>query len=142
MPCYEFTCPEGHHFEVILPVSDYKVPQRCACGAQGRRIISVPLMVSVQRECRYDSPVTGTAITSWAQRRDDLARHGCQEYDPLMKQDAERFRHHQQAALERTVDDTVDAAVERMDNRQRESLANELNSGADAAVERGSVPSP
>lgn len=140
---YTYHCHDcDKEFDRVLALADYKTPQTCDCGGKGRRVISVPVLAFAKRDCVYDSPIDGRAITSWAQRRDDLARNGCQEYDPEMKTDAARYRERTQSDLERSVDDTVDAAIDKMDNRQRESLANELQSGVDAAVVRGSAPSP
>lgn len=136
MPTYEFACKKGHHFERILPVADYRTPQSCECGSPGRRVISIPRMVSVQRECRYDSPVTGRPISSYKQRAEDLARHGCQPYDPGMKADADRFRERSQAAVEKSLDDSVDRAYEAMPTSKREKLDNEIKAGAGISVER------
>lgn len=137
---YEYRCPTGHHFDRSLPVADYRTPQQCPiCGMDGRRIISVPRLVSATPDCRYDSPITGRPITSMAQRRDDMARHGCQEYDPEMKKDAARFRKESQDKLERSIDDHVERQIDAMPVRKREKLDNELKSGADINIERRSV---
>ncbi len=138
MPAYEYECPNGHHFERVLPVSEYDKPQTCECGAQGQKLISRTFGF-VQRECRYDSPIDGRPITSWAQRRDDLARNGCQEYDPEMKKDAERFRAREQAKLEAAMDATVEEVIDKMPARKKESLERELSSGADISITRDSV---
>jgi putative FmdB family regulatory protein len=138
MPCYEYVCAKGHHFDRSLRVADYATPQECFCGAMGRRIISVPRLVMARPEIRYDSPVTGKPITSMAQRRDDLARHNCREYDPEMKTDAARFRQRQDAALDKSVDEHVERAIAEMPERKREHLINEVAAGATVEVERRS----
>lgn len=140
MPLYEYRCSNGHEFERSLPVAEYKAPQTCECGARGERVISTPTIGYVQRECRYDSPIDGRPITSWRQRQDDLARHGCREYDPGMKQDYHRRIEREQTALEKKFDATVEAEIERMPSRKRERLQSELDSGAAATPSRGSVP--
>lgn len=137
---YEYNCERGHHFERVLPVADYRTPQTCDCGAKGRRIISLPLGGYVQRECRYDSPIDGKPITSWKQRRDDLARNNCQEYDPEMRRDYDRRVKQSGEALEKTFDTTVDQIYESLPTRKREQLDSELRAGADATIERGTVP--
>ena len=116
----------------MLPVSQYQAPQICECGRRAKRVISAPMLAFAQRECVYDSPVDGRPITSWAQRREDLARHGCQEYDPGMKQDYHRRLERAQNELERHVDDTIEAEVDKMPARKREALQNELDNGASA----------
>ena len=74
-----------------------------------------------------------------AQRREDLARNNCREYDPMMRQDAERFRQQSQEALDKSIDETVEREIETMPTRKREKLATELSTGADVNVERKSV---
>lgn len=140
MPTYEYTCKAGHHFERILPVADYQTPQTCECGKQGRRIISLPLAGFVQRECRYDSPVTGKPISSWKQRRQDLAENNCREYDPEMRTDYDNRAKRSNEALEKSFDATVDKIYDSLPTRKREQLDSELRSGADATIERGVVP--
>lgn len=133
MPTYEYLCAHCEaEFERVLPVAEYQVPQLCECGRKAKRVISAPMLAFAQRECVYDSPVDGRPITSWAQRRDDLARHGCQEYDPGMKQDYHRRLEREQNELERRVDATVEAAVDKMSVRKREALQNDLDRGANA----------
>lgn len=90
----------------------------------------------VQRECRYDSPIDGRSISSWAERREDLARNHCQEYDPEMKKDAARHREREQSKLEASLDASVEKSIMGMDTRQRERLGAEIQSGGDVAPAR------
>lgn len=137
---YEYACPNGHHFERVLPVADYQSKQACEiCGTTGRRVISLPRLVTSQPECNYLSPIDERPITSFAQRRDDMARSGCREYDPGMRLDAEKFRKESQEKLERNVDDTVERHIDSLPGRKREALNNELASGVDAKIERRGV---
>lgn len=140
MPTYAYSCKRGHDFEVTLSVADYQTPQSCQCGASGRRIISVPALAFGKRPCEYLSPVDERPIRTWAQRRDDLARNGCQEYDPEMKKDVDRRIARENAELERKVDATIESEIERMPVRKRESLDRELRGGADAQPVRGIAP--
>lgn len=86
-------------------------------------------MIFVQPDCHYTSPIDGREITSRQQRADDLARHDCIEYDPLMKQDAERRRVESETALEKSVDATIEREIHTMPARQRETLVSELQNG-------------
>lgn len=139
MPLYEYVCSNGHEFERYLPVAEYKAPQQCECGKKGKRVISAPMLAYAQRECVYDSPIDGRPITSWAQRREDLARNGCQEYDPGMKQDYQRRIQREDREMDKQLDATIEAEFERMPARKLEKLTNELESGATAVPERGTV---
>ena len=132
---YEYRCRNGHEFERVLPVADYQTPQRCECGAEGRRVLSLPRLM-VKQDVRYDSPVTGAPITSERARREDLARHNCIEYEPGMRQDYERRVVEDERKLDKVVDATVEAEISRMPARKRERLEAELKGGSDVTVER------
>ena len=135
MPTYEFRCPEGHKFDRVLRVADYNVPQGCDCGLYAQRQISIP-MVFVSQDIRYESPIDGKVITTSQQRKEDLARHGCIEYDPEMRKDAERKRAASDAALDKAVDETVEREIHSMPARSREKLAAEFEGGITAEVVR------
>ena len=136
MPTYEYECQNGHHFERVLPVARYDEPQKCECGAHGNKLISRPALAWASREVNYDCPITGAPITSWAQHRDNLARHGCQQYDPEMKKDAARFREGKQKELESALDRTVEEVIEKMPSRKKELLERDLSAGATAEIVR------
>lgn len=136
---YQYACKNGHQFERVLPVADYRTPQKCECGADGRRVISIPRLVTATPDVRYDSPIDGRAITSMAKRRDDMARNNCREYDPEMKTDAARFRKDAEVKFERRLEDDVERSIDAMPQRKREQLDNELKSGADINIVRRSV---
>lgn len=139
MPTYEYECNSGHLFERILPVSRYDEPQLCICGSESRKLISLPALAWASREVNYDCPITGAPITSMAQHKDNLARHGCQQYDPEMRKDADNFRRRTQEALEKSVDETVERTIEAMPSRKKEALEKELTSGASADIVRQTV---
>lgn len=125
MPLYEFGCPQCGVFERYLPVSEYDSPQTCKCGEVAQRQISKPY-VFVKSDCHYQSPIDGRLITSYAQRKEDLARSGCVEYDPGVKQDYQRRIEREDKELDKAVDETIEAAIEKMPSRKLEKLDNEL----------------
>ena len=139
MPLYEYWCSDGHSFERVLPVAEYKTPQYCDCGLLGERIISAPTVFASKDIC-YDSPIDGRPITSMKARLDDLARNNCTEYDPEIKKDYARRIEREQLQLEKSVEATVEATIEKMPVRKREKLEAELRSGADCAPERQAAP--
>ena len=96
------------------------------CGGTLQRLISLPMMVTVRPSIAYDSPVDGRVITSWAAREEDLKRHHCRPYDPMMKQDAETFRNESQANVEAAMDETVAEAITKMPTKQRARLYSDL----------------
>lgn len=136
MPIYEWICPKGHEFELTMSVAQYSSRETCKCGAEARRVISLPRLVTASADVAYDSPIDGRPITSRAQRLDDLARHGCREYDPEMKKDAARFRARLDESLDKSVDEHIERQFETMPQRKREQLENEVKAGADVNVIR------
>jgi len=139
MPTYEYECACGNTFERILPAREYKAEQWCHCGLQGRKIISRPMLVSVKQDVCYDSPIDGRPITSWAQRREDLARNGCQEYDPMMRQDYDRRLKREDAELDSKIEATVEEEIQKMPSRKKELLAQAIDSGASPTPERSTA---
>jgi len=136
MPTYEYECRKGHKFERILPVAEYRAPQTCECGADSTKLVSLPLAGYVQRECVYDSPIDGRPVTSWRQRQEDMARNGCEEYDPGIKQDYQARVKREAEQLEKKFDATIDEQIEKLPTRALEKLESELKSGVDATIER------
>lgn len=126
MPTYVYRCDHGHTFEWFWPLSRHTSTQMCVCGAMAHQVITAPLMVTAQPECRYDSPIDGAVIDSWAKRRNDLAKHNCQEYDPEMKTDALNRAKEKERALDKSVDETVERIFEKMPTKQRGKLASEV----------------
>jgi hypothetical protein len=134
---YEFACLGGHRFERFVTLAEFETRQHCDCGQPASRLISAPTMVWGQPECRYDSPVDGTIIDSWAKRRNDLAKHGCREYDPEMKTDVNRRVADSAKALDQAISASVEEAIEKMPTAKRGKLYSELTEqGLDAVVER------
>lgn len=128
MPVYEWGCACGSRFERYLPYSESNAPQHCECGSPAKRVISAP-MLKIAPDVHYRSPIDDRPVTTMKQRLEDMARSGCIEYDPGMKQDANRRVVEADKSLDRAVDDTVDAAIEAMPSRQRESLESEMRAG-------------
>lgn len=127
MPLYSYACANQHVTEIFLPLSMHEAMIECPdCHAFASQIITAPLMVKAQPECRYDSPVTGEAITTWQQRRNDLARTGSIPYDPEMKTDLQRRLKDEEAAMEKSMDQHVERFIEKMSTKQRGKLFSEL----------------
>ena len=55
----------------------------------------------------YTSPIDGKLISGRKQRREDLKRNNCVEYDPGMKDDARRIRKEQERQFERGLGETM-----------------------------------
>lgn len=141
MPLHDFRCTYcGAVEERHVPSDNLSQLQWHKCGEVSAPMEKVFLKAPVgfvQRDICYDSPVDGRPITSKQARIEDLRRNDCVEYDPGMKQDAERARREAEARLDRALDETVEAAIAVLDTRSREKLDSELRSGADVELVRG-----
>lgn len=91
MPLYAFVCSNGHRDALFSKIMDRdKVRQCSACGANLTRQLEAP---AVRGEITpYRSPVDGRWIESKAQRKEDLKRNGCIEWEPGIRQDIPRIR--------------------------------------------------
>lgn len=136
MPLHDFSCKNGHTRESYVPHGVDDVP--CiVCGDVAVKVFLRAPMAFVQQDVHYTSPIDGRPITSMAQRKEDLARSGCMEYDPEMKTDRLRNIKLADEALENSIGETVDATVAAMPGRKREKLSEELLRGANVVPERG-----
>lgn len=115
----------GH--EIGSPDGEAIWDEKCAM-MEGRRTCKAP-MIFVGQDIHYQSPIDGRVIRSKAEREDDLRRNGCIEYDPGMKQDAQRRAREQEAALERAIDSSVERDFNKLPSAKRERIANELSAG-------------
>lgn len=141
MPVYTYRCTScDNQFEIYHTVKelDDKAWRWCwDCTHPLDLVITAPLLVKAAADVCYDSPIDGSPITSWAARRNDLAKHGCREYDPGMKQDYHQRIKDADAAMEKAVDEHVERSVERMNGAQRGKLWSELtDQGMTADVTR------
>lgn len=134
MPLYEYKCHAGHRFDRFLKLAEWDKPQVCECGAGADKQLSAP-MFQVDFPA-YQSPTTGRLITSRNERREDLKRSGCVEYEPSMKDEMLRRHAKEDADLDKKVDEHVEKTIYEMPVQQREKLVSELENGIDIEVSR------
>ena len=135
MPIYVHKCNNGHQFDVFKKLKDYNEPDTCKCGAPSRRIITAT-MIAPDMQDRYISPVSGKVISSYKQRREDMERHGCVDYEPSLKEHTTKHMEREEAALEKRMDNTVEKLIHEMPADKKASLERELKSGADIEYSR------
>lgn len=138
MPVYVLKCKNNHKFDKYLPLKEYNDPQVCECGAEARRI-TVPTMLNcdIQPWDAYVSPSTGEYITSYKQRKADMKKSGCVDYDPSMRTEADRIKRNNELKLDKDLDKTVDQIFESMPSSKQEMLERELTNGVDLEYTRG-----
>lgn len=56
----------------------------------------------------YTSPIDGRLVSGRKQRREDLRRNNCVEYDPGMKSDAQRRRMDEDKRFDRSLGETME----------------------------------
>ncbi len=132
-PLYEYLCESGHRFERYLPVSEYDAPQQCECGMGSQKVIHTSYIIGGMQE--YQSPVTGEWITTREQRRNDLKRHDCVEWDAGMHEAAKRKDAEDWKKIDDIVDKSVTSKIESMPAFKREHLWNEMTS-SEITIER------
>lgn len=134
MPVYEYKCSNGHKFERFLPVDRYMEPQQCECGASSEKQLSV---LSVMPDLPgYQSPVDGRWIEGRSQRKEDLRRNNCVACDDGFKEESVRRSRQRDEALEKAVEETVEAEISKMPGAKREKLFNEIEAGASVEYSR------
>jgi predicted nucleic acid-binding Zn ribbon protein len=111
MPTYQSVCMQcGKYHEYIRRCAQSDDSPEC-CGVKTeKRILSAPMArMDIQPWDAFESPASGKVITSYAQRREDMARTGCRDWegkDSEMKYATQQAQHHEQQqdqALESTV---------------------------------------
>lgn len=137
MPVYTYICEEGHIFDRYLKLKDYKKPQTCICGKSARRqIMPTMLNCDMQPWDRYISPVSGKPITSYKERREDMAKYDCVDYEPSLTKHVTQKVKDDEKKLDKAVDETVEQLIDAMPARKKEQLETELKAGADCTLER------
>lgn len=141
IPNYIYCCPKHGRFERILRVADHRRVIECECGADSPQVITpvtvvIPSHMSATGVSAYESPVSGEVITTQRQRANDLAASNCIEYEPGMKQDADRRVIEDEKRLDAMVDETFDRELAALPSDKREMLVNEIAGGATAEPKR------
>ncbi len=138
MPLYAYKCQVGCQSERFLTLAMHSQPQMCERhGYVLEQIITAPLLVKVAADVHYTSPIDERPITSWHAREEDLKRNNCIPYDPGSKQDYTRRIAESEAALDQSVEASVEEAIEKMPTAQRGRLQSELvDQGMNADVIR------
>jgi len=138
MPTYTFRCSEcGAVFDKILRVAQYNNPQSCSCGCEAKRIIVAP---AIRTDISgYRCPVTDKWIEGRRAHAENLKRTGCRLYEPGETEQLKRSKVAEEAAFEKSLDETADRLIAELPAVKREKLIGEVEGGISATVVRQSV---
>lgn len=118
MPLYEYACRRlecGRRFDVFKRVAELDREERCQCGEIADRQIVKTLAVRGMFE-PYVSEASGRVITTPSQRRDDLARTGCIEYDPEMRKDVQRSNEEADKKFDQLLDRSLGETLQNLNS--------------------------
>lgn len=123
MPLYEYECRQCWailtDFRQVAQCDD---PGPLCCNAHSRKIISRSSIIPPMEP--YQSPVDGRVINSRAQRRDDLARHGCRPYEGLHDEriEAARQRDYAEQKTEEQVERIAESVYRELPDKSKRAL--------------------
>lgn len=111
MPTYQAVCMKcGKYHEYIRRVSQSDDSPECCGTKTEKRILSAPMAhMDIQPWDAYESPASGKLITSYAQRREDMARTGCRDWEGRASEErqAARVRQYDEQKQDQALDTTV-----------------------------------
>lgn len=136
MPLHDYRCKSCETTEVrFVKLEFLAIGQWCGCGQEMEIVYLTPPMMAVDI-LAYQSPVDGKVINSRRQRKEDLKRNGCVEWEPGANEESQKRRAKEEAQTEAAVDSTVEEFITNLPVRKKELLDQELRSGADVSVTR------
>lgn len=139
MPLHDYQCTHcgaiESHFVKVADL-DKKFYHANSNHVSIMRIVYLrPPMMAVDIPA-YQSPVDGKVISSRRQRKEDLKRNGCVEWEPGFNEETARNRAAAEQAEERALDATVEEFIEKLPVKKKEQLDSELRAGAGVSLNR------
>lgn len=136
MPLYLYKCPSCHAFrDIIKSIAVLERTEYCdRCTKEMQRQICAPAVVADY--AGYSCPITGHWIEGRRAHENNLKRQGCRVYEPGETEQARRAGREAEAALDKSVDSTVEQFYEALPSAEREALAVAVTSGLDTQIVR------
>lgn len=134
MPLHDFRCPDGHTIESYVEhgVESIECPR---CKSVAPKVFLTAPMVHGDLP-GYHSPVTGKWIEGRRARKEDLKRTGSRPYEDGERQEFERRRASEEAAFDKSLENTIEGEIASMPARKKELLEQEVRAGASVEVQR------
>lgn len=136
MPVYRYKCPTCSAMsDRFRKIDDRDQPAMCQkCGFAMNRQLAAPAVRGDYEG--YNCPITGNWIEGRRAHEENLRRHGCRVLEPGEKDEVVRRKVASEAALDRSIEATVDEFVETLPTVKREKLIAEVEGGLDVQVTR------
>ena len=136
MPLYDYQCVEGHRHELFHPLAELDTTHICpTCRGVLHRCLSAPRVFGDYPG--YNCPNTGRWVEGKRAHLENLKRQGCRILEPGESDAARNRIKAEEAAFDKSLDNTVEELVASLPPRQMEQLASEVQHGVTATVERG-----
>lgn len=134
MPLHDFRCPDGHTIECYVDhgVQSIECPR---CKSVADKVFLAAPMVHGDLP-GYHSPVDGKWVEGRRAREEDLKRSGSRPYEAGERQEYERRKASEEAAFDKSVEETINAEIAAMPARKQELLEQEVRAGASIEVTR------
>jgi hypothetical protein len=120
MPVYESVCDKcGKVHDYVARIANYMDTPYC-CGNKTRKIILTSPAGIVDIPA-YQSPASGKWITSRAERREDLKRTGCREWEGMEseKKEAAKVKAEIEAKDDKFIEEAVVQAWQELPERKK-----------------------
>lgn len=107
-------CLKCHSYhEYIRTAANCRDTPECCGAPTDKRILSAPMMrADIAPWDAYQSPATGKLITSYAERRADMAASGCRDWEgqDVERREASKRKAEDEAKLDAKLDESVRGA--------------------------------
>jgi putative FmdB family regulatory protein len=125
MPIYSYQCAScRQNFEVFKKIADIDTPTYCPQGhGEASRQIKAPAVRGDY--AGYLCPITGDMIEGKRAHQENLKRHGCRVFEPGETEALKRRKVAEEAAFDKSVEDTVGRLITEMPADKVEKLAAE-----------------
>lgn len=136
MPLYRYKCPTcSKQADLFRKIDERDLLASCSqCSFAMNRQLSAPAVRGDYEG--YACPITGAWIEGRKAHQENLRRHGCRVLEPGEKDEVIRRKAAGEAALDRSIEATVDEFVETLPTAKREKLIAEVEGGLDVQVIR------
>lgn len=136
MPMYSYKCPTcARRWDIFKPLAELNRVELCGnCNFAMNRQVVAPMVRGDY--AGYKCPITGSWVEGRRAHEENLRKHGCRVLESGETEAVKRNRAASEAALDASVEATVEEFFETLPTEKKERLAAEVESGADTVLTR------